>query len=457
MKVKILIFLTLLSSLAHATVSSDMEQFINKLGYQGNVTSPEVWKSQAAGNYGGGSLFSRNTVKSYQLVHLELPDYHSGCGGIDLYTGSFSFLKGDQLIELGKQVMSSAGAYAVDLMLETTVPSMKSVRDYLQTLEQMANKSAINSCEASKALVGGIWPKTEASQKKICSDVAVNNDVLTDYTRARMQCETNQFDEVMETAKKDNKYKEQVVLNKNIVWDAMKKDASLANDNELSEFIMNLTGTIIVDKKGNPTFVPSITNSQDVLKAFIGDGKTEVKIKIKKCSNFDGANNCLSIRDGELTIGPNKSLTAKINRIALSMVDKIQKEGLDSSSSFSEEEKKFLSMTHFPILKFAEVIGQDGGGTNNIEITEYSTIIAQDIFQQYLSEILHTIKEGVANSQIQEDLLTKVLAKIQEAQISVQKIDPFVGRKISQKYQLLSRIKQVEKSLSASIGAELKG
>ncbi|VZZ91554.1 conjugal transfer protein TraH [Escherichia coli] len=42
---------------------------------------------------------------------LTLPDINAGCGGIDAYLGSFSFINGEQLQRFVKQIMSNAAGY----------------------------------------------------------------------------------------------------------------------------------------------------------------------------------------------------------------------------------------------------------------------------------------------------------------------------------------------------------
>ncbi|WP_172844158.1 conjugal transfer protein TraH, partial [Escherichia coli] len=91
---------------ASADVNSDMNQFFNKLGFASNTTQPGVWQGQAAGYAYGGSLYARTQVKNVQLISMTLPDINAGCGGIDAYLGSFSFINGEQLQRFVKQIMS---------------------------------------------------------------------------------------------------------------------------------------------------------------------------------------------------------------------------------------------------------------------------------------------------------------------------------------------------------------
>jgi conjugative transfer pilus assembly protein TraH len=86
-----------LSFSAAADVNGDMNNFFNKLGFASNTSQPQVWQGQAAGYASGGSLYARTQVKTIQLVSMTLPDINAGCGGIDAYLGSFSFINSEQL------------------------------------------------------------------------------------------------------------------------------------------------------------------------------------------------------------------------------------------------------------------------------------------------------------------------------------------------------------------------
>ncbi|WP_264757336.1 conjugal transfer protein TraH [Klebsiella pneumoniae] len=47
-------------------------------------------------------------MKTIQLVSMTLPDINAGCGGIDAYLGSFSYINSEQLQRFAKQIMSNA-------------------------------------------------------------------------------------------------------------------------------------------------------------------------------------------------------------------------------------------------------------------------------------------------------------------------------------------------------------
>lgn len=445
-------------SSSFASVATDMQDFFNKSGYSSNVANPDVWQNQAAGYLGGGSLYARNAVRTYQLVRLDIPTFRAGCGGIDLYTGSFSFISGEKLVELGKQIVTNGGAYAVDLMLATTVPEILEQKNYLQDLMSKVNSTNINSCETSQALVGGLWPKTAESQKKICRDLSSNTGVGADFSKARQDCENmGKFDETMKEAKKDPAYEKQVLINKNIIWDAIKSQPLLSSDSELSNLVMNLTGTVIFDAKGNPTIIPSISDSQQLVKAFVGDASSDVELTIQKCRD-DDAGKCLTVTPEKIVISKDSSLSARVEKLILSISEKLKSNSAHAESQdYTDEEKRFVSMSGIPVMRAVTVMGQLRYGLTSSDVIEYSSLIAQDLFQQYLSELLSGVKASLAGSQIQEDLLKDIENRVHQAQVDISKIDPKVSRKIQEKLAFIQKIQVMERQVASELANGLKG
>ena len=80
----------LLLPMAYANINNDLDSYFNGLGYSSNTTSPHAYHGQQAGYYTGGSASMRTQVRDVQIMQLNLPSYRSGCGGIDIYAGSFS-------------------------------------------------------------------------------------------------------------------------------------------------------------------------------------------------------------------------------------------------------------------------------------------------------------------------------------------------------------------------------
>ena len=438
------------SSALYANVSSDLDNFFNGMGYAANVTSPAAYESQAAGFFGGGSLYARNQIRQYQLIQLDLPSYRAGCGGIDLFTGSMSFLSHQKLVDLGKSVMTNAGAYAVDVMLASTVPELKQVRDYLQQLEQMANHSSINSCQLSENLVGGIWPKTAASQQKVCKDQAAmgKEGLFSDYVQARMACSGSGFDSVMDKASKDEERKQQVVLNKNLVWSILQSKSFLNSDSELAEMVMSLTGTLIIDKQGKVTNVPSLAGNSELINALLGTHPGAHTAKIWRCKDSGSATPCMQVELKEVTIPEHSTLAYKIREMIENLRNK-----LVADVAPEAKDKSFLSMVSLPVMKFLQVLLSTQYASASVDVEEYSMLIAQDLLTHYLTELLTEIDNATAGSELNEDLIKQIQKRVRDANIKVASIEPQIGRKLQEKLALIERIARVEKQVASNMNS----
>lgn len=449
LKVLVLTGSLLASQAALADVASDMTSYFNGINVASNITRPAAFQSQAAGFYGGGSLYARTRVSRYQLVELDLPSYRAGCNGIDLFTGSLSFISHQKLVDLGKQVMTSTGAYAVDVMLATTVPELKTTRDYLQTMAQKMNQMSVNSCEMAQNFVGGTFPKVEKSQEKICQDQAAmgKTGVMSDYVSARMECSGDGHDSVMEKAANDPKQKKQVVLNKNIVWSILQNNAFLNGDVELAEMVMSLTGTLIIDKAGKVTVVPSLAGSTHFIKALLGGNNTGSVEQLWRCNDESAGTACLGVSLKKMNVAEAQTLTARVRTIIEALDTKLK----DDAPKTAEEEN-FLSLTLFPVMKFLMVLNSTHYNDAAVEIEGYSTLIAEDLLQHYLSGLLQDVANATAGADLNEDLVRDIQTRIREANREIASADPKIARKLQEKIALISRMSEIEKQLASGLG-----
>ena len=332
-------------------------------------------------------------------------------------------------------------------MLATTVPELKQVRDNLQAIEQKINQASINSCEVAQNLVGGIFPKTAASQDKICKDQAAlgRDGVVSDYVKARMDCAGAEHDKLMEKAEKDPTQQKQVVLNKNLVWSILQTNAFFASDHELSELLMSLTGTLIIDKQGKVTNVPSLAGSADLIQALIGTNGQH-RLKLWQCSDWSTDSLCLNVALKEREIPESKTLTSRVRTV----IDSINTK-LTSDEKYSSTEQNFLNLTPFPVMKFLEVLNSTHYSDAAVEIDGYATLIAEDLLQHYLSNLLQEIANATASSELNEDLVKDIQGRIRDANHKIAEIDPKISRKLAEKLALISRMTEIEKQLAGNL------
>ncbi|MBL7372719.1 conjugal transfer protein TraH, partial [Escherichia coli] len=101
--------------------------------------------------------------KSVSPFNLQLPSARAGCGGIDLFAGSFSFINASEIVAMLKATANNALGFAFKLAIDSVSPEIGKVMDEFSQKAQLLNQMNISSCETAQALVGGIWPQMETT------------------------------------------------------------------------------------------------------------------------------------------------------------------------------------------------------------------------------------------------------------------------------------------------------
>lgn len=402
---KILLSLSFCSAIVsvpgEADVNSDLNGFFGSLGYSGNVTQAQAWQGQAAGYFSGGSIYLRNPVKNVQLISMQVPSLNAGCGGIDAYLGSFSMISGEEIQRFVKQIMSNAAGYAFDLALQTMVPELKQAKDFLQKLASDVNSMNMSSCQAAQGIIGGLWPVTQVSQQKICQDIAGDSNLFSDWAASRQGCTVGgQSNSV--TSRANDSQKDQVLKNKNLIWDALSRNALFNGNRQLKELVMSTVGSIIFNSAGDVTILTPLVDNRDLVKVLMRGGTA----KVYGC---DEETSCLGPTVVSLTITESNGLVTLVKNLMLSMQSK-----LVDDSPLSDQEKGFLNTTSVPVLKYLTNAQSMGfGATYLLQVSDY---IAQDLMIQYLQELVKQASLSLAGKNFPEEAARTLRDNIIHAQ-----------------------------------------
>lgn len=145
-----LVALGLLGAPAQADLEGEMGRLFDALV---NVTQPTAHLGQRRGVLSAGSVVTRHRLMDPSLVSFVPPSFEAGCGGIDLFGGSFSFINLEQFTQLLRAIASNAAGYAFQLALTTMAPSAAEVIEQLQKKVQQLNQLFGSSCQLAQGLV----------------------------------------------------------------------------------------------------------------------------------------------------------------------------------------------------------------------------------------------------------------------------------------------------------------
>ena len=146
-KILCLLVLVGLSGLAQAGILGDLTGM-----FMSNSTASGQFSTADRVGISGGSLTMRAPIQNVNLVSFDAPRIDAGCGGVDLYGGSFSFINGAQLEAIFKKVAANAAGLAFKAAIKAISPSLDALLTEFQTLLQKLNNLAKNTCSLAHTL-----------------------------------------------------------------------------------------------------------------------------------------------------------------------------------------------------------------------------------------------------------------------------------------------------------------
>ena len=287
-----------------------------------NVTTPGAYETRQRGVLTGGQYTAHNRIRNVQLFSFSLPSISAGCGGIDIFAGSFSFINSDQLVALMRSIASNAVSYAFSVALETMSPTIKGVVDVLNDLAQKVNSSNINSCRIAQGFVNDI-ADTFIKESQVKNRVSLTETVSGAWND--FSAIFNHHEPAIETL--DEEEKKQIYGNGNIMYNALKDSSALTafggkNDKAEIEQVMSVTGMVIVTAKDDTSETASDDNKVDsqtqppsIKFAELLTADKKDKLNYYKCKNDDCSEVATEQREGyeglsskivKLLIGENK-------------------------------------------------------------------------------------------------------------------------------------------------------
>lgn len=393
------VFLLFYINYVHAGIEEDMGKFFHEMGSMYNATSGNAYNDQLAGYYNGGSIALRNKVRHINPLGIKMPSLRAGCGGIDIFTGGFSYINSDQLVQTMRNVASNAVSYAFLLALSTAAPQVKTVITYVNDLAQAVNGMSINSCEIAATAVGSVWSQSAAASDALCNRVGTNLGIASDYVNARHNCHSERGrSEYMNRAKNDERYKDILVEDFNLAWHAINKNDFLSSDKTLAEFFMSLSGTLIAAKEGtgsNELFrkipYPSLAERNEIINAMLEGGEATIYACVDQ-------EKCLQIKQAKVNLSPEKSIKGKVSALLIKMLQNMQ-----NDTPHSPEEVGLLSATSLPLYKFLNISNILQKNNKTFSAESYAELIAIDVIFSYLDEVLSLIHTSVAQLKFVQD------------------------------------------------------
>lgn len=247
------------------TADANIQQQVNAMfNSMINVTAPGAYKTASMGVVTGGNIVIRNRITTITPIHITPPSAKGGCGGINMYMGSFSFINAEEFIGLMRNIAANAvgvaSAFAFNLAIEAMDSMTSGVITKLRDAMQLMNQAMLNSCNIATGVVSGTYDAFKESRDLKAAAKGVAENIVDDMFASRRSNSGGNPVQRLISAGKASPCSD----TGNILWCAMQKtnftNQFLYGSQENAELIMSMVGSYIIgtgsDSEGKETFIP---------------------------------------------------------------------------------------------------------------------------------------------------------------------------------------------------------
>ena len=151
MRKQIFVSMIMANAVANPATAGVLDAMLD--GMYVNTTDAGAYHSQTRGGFVGGSLVARTPIRSVNVVSFDPPRFAAGCGGIDMYMGSFSFINGDQIVA----TLRAIGQNAKGLLFKMAIDVINNflggaISQFSEKMEKL-NQHLKNTCAVAEYLV----------------------------------------------------------------------------------------------------------------------------------------------------------------------------------------------------------------------------------------------------------------------------------------------------------------
>ena len=404
-----LLALAWLPLLAQADLSKQMDILFDSLI---NVTEPTAHLGQRRGVFDAGSVVARNRIMNESLVNFVPPSLSAGCGGIDLYAGSFSFISADQFQDLLRAIAANAAGYAFEVALQNMCKTCADTMNYLQKVMQALNQGMGNSCQLAKGIVNAGANAMGLAHKDQTS-LATMSGGLLDAFESRSSVRGQDPGEMLEQAAPEAAKK----LKGNLVWRALKKSSANgwfvgSAGNHYEEALISVTGTVIVgdlevapDGKGKSNKVKTLGSIARLSDFLYGardpGGANGDKVQVYRCvPATDDPDGCLSMEPkSQGMAGQDPDFKGMIPRIQAVMLGEGGNPGLIeklrwNDGALTDDDKAFMEST--PVGANLSNLARMNEGMARLFAQQAAPIVALDLVEVILRDALRAVVAATA-------------------------------------------------------------
>lgn len=428
----------LLHQPAHAALEDELTDLFSDMS---NFTSPAVVEGAQRGVVSLGGAYTRSRIADVNLGTFAFPSADAGCGGIDIFGGSFSFINKDQFIQLLRSISANAAGYAFKLALQSLSSMVAGVVGDLESTLRAMNNLTLNSCTTATALVDGFAanPKDPGAALASAWD-RVGGPIFgtnTGLSTASDPIEASQGSSSGKLTAAGQNEAYRLGSYGNITWRVLHDQAVIPggaaawfrnNDTQFMNVLMSLVGTVVVAPP--PAATPDSDPSEAESVGFSAPPLLEVRHIFYGTQALDGTQvrelrryNCPPYEDSDPTSNPIAACMGSSSTDGISSLPIVQLTGFDGfearvrrvllgngtdggvvrkwaispDSVLTPEEMAFVSVNSEYIAPMRNVAAANPGAALSLA-DQFASAIALQILEELVYGTIDTLRQAAAQN-----------------------------------------------------------
>jgi conjugative transfer pilus assembly protein TraH len=448
-----------------------LEDFVTSAGAGSNVTQPQAIAGQGVVGFSGGGVSWRVANKSYQPFNVQPPSLKAGCGGIDAYLGSYSFINKDEFVNALRNVGQAAVGYFFELALKSLAPEIAATLDVMNELATRVNQFGMNSCQEAQKLVKGLAGKTFDSDLQNAKSRYVSVGSAVDNFAAGLGFQNAGFSGVLEqnallkygttnpSSVPKATYASAIPSEVNVVWYALILANADATESTMDQWLaMSVIG---------PKWIRRSANSSGDGSAMRNDGKDAsikfkelvggphdgpVQFKVLTCSD----NQCLSPGTTTYTMRSYSALAYQtMHQLRLGIIGR-------TAPVLTAEQSALLRLTSVPLYRVASLSATSGTGATiaTALMDDIAEVAGMEAAMEFMQHKLDIVERAVGLLQAKGDAAVveetkQILERCATIRRDMAQEAAQAYKKHGNPYEKVDQLDRIERTMYASLNRNL--
>lgn len=441
-----------------------MDDFYTAAGAAVNITPADVRKAGSGNFVTGGSVIWRVPQRSFTPFLWQPPGLKAGCGGIDMYMGSFGFANTSEFVDYLRNVGQNALGIFFKMALKAMSPDLEGAINDITAMINMFNQSVTSSCEVARNLTENYLPSQATMNKAVKDAIGIDreNGVVTDVVAGIRKFATNMgaVQATVDARATNSGGKKVRAVSRNYIWSAMNSGQMADFPTSLKEVAMSIASATIVrvdttsaDAAPIPDARPATLNMRDLVGSW---DDTTLTLNIMRC---DDSEECLNpTTNAEHQTGFARNVYTRLLALRTKIVNRTPLDASDNASL------QLLGMTTMPVWKVLELTSSPGRIWLSDEyIKKFSNVIGYELAIGFVTSITYDIEKMLHKTKSEGDdpavieNLTLILQRMQklrdDAAIVKKQIDENGGGVAG----AIAEIQHLERTLYQNMSTRLMG